>query len=155
MLWKIPLGYGISKSHCPHGYWDFPFFSKSLKYMASTKFNWPGYRSSNSNSPNGSPWKYLKSYTETTFMLLYRSLVTPHLEVSNSAWFPILKQDIDTIEDVQRRATRQLPGFRDLDYEQRLQLLGLPSLPYRRLRGDMIETFKIVNDHYDQEVAPV
>ena len=23
-----------------------------------------GYRSSNSNSPNGSPWKYLKSYTE-------------------------------------------------------------------------------------------
>ena len=92
---------------------------------------------------------------KTTFMLLYRSLVRPHLEVSNSAWFPILKQDIDTIEDVQRRATRQLPGFRDLDYEQRLRLLGLPSLTYRRLRGDMIETFKIINGHYDPEVVPV
>ena len=92
---------------------------------------------------------------KTTFMLLYRSLVRPHLEVSNLAWFPILKQDIDTIEDVQRRATRQLPGFRDLDYEQRLRLLGLPSLTYRRLRGDMIETFKIINGHYDPEVAPV
>ena len=92
---------------------------------------------------------------KTTFMLLYRSLVKPHLEVSNSALFPILKQDLDTIEDVQRRATRQLPGFRDLDYEQRLRLLGLPSLTYRRLRGDMIETFKIINGHYDPEVAPV
>ena len=92
---------------------------------------------------------------KTTFMLLYRSLVRPQLEVPNSAWFPILKQDIDTIEDVQRRATRQLAGFRDLDYEQRLRLLGLPSLTYRRLRGAMIETFKIVKSHYDQEVAPV
>ena len=88
-------------------------------------------------------------------MLLYSSLVRPHLEVSNSAWFPILQQDIDSIEDVQRRATRQHPGFRDLDYEQRLRLLGLPSLTFRRLRRDMIETFKIINGHSDQEVAPV
>ena len=38
MLWKIPLGYKMSRSHSPHGYWDFPVFSISLKYMASTKF---------------------------------------------------------------------------------------------------------------------
>ena len=88
------------------------------------------------------------------FMQLYRSLVRPHLEVSNSAWPPILKQDIETIEDVQKRATRQIPGFKVLEYQQRLKLLGLPTLTYRRLRGDMIETFKIVNGHYDQEVAP-
>ena len=31
---------------------------------------------------------------------------------------------------------------------------GPTNLTYRRLRGDMIETFKIVNGHYDQEVAP-
>ena len=91
---------------------------------------------------------------KTTFMQLYRSLVRPHLEVSNSAWYPILKQDIDTIEDVQKRATRQIPGFKVLDYPQRLKLLGLPTLTFRRLRGDMIETYKIVNGHYDKEVAP-
>ena len=38
------------------------------------------------------------------FMQLYRSLVRPHLEVSNSAWSPILKQDIETIEDVQKKS---------------------------------------------------
>ena len=65
---------------------------------------------------------------KTTFMLLYRCLVRPHLEVSNSAWFPIHKRDIDTIKDEQRRATKQLTGFRDLNYELRLRLLGLPSL---------------------------
>ena len=91
---------------------------------------------------------------KTTFMQLYRSLVRPHLEVCNSAWYPILKQDIDTIEDVQKRATRQIPGFKVLDYPQRLKLLGLPTLTFRRLRGDMIETYKIVNGHYDKEVAP-
>ena len=91
---------------------------------------------------------------KTNFMQLYKSLVRPHLEVSNSVWFPILKQDIDTIKDVQWRATRQLPGFRDLNYEKRLWLLGLPSLTYRRSWGDIIETFKIVNGYYNQEVAP-
>ena len=37
-LWKILLGYGNLKSHSPYGYWNFPVFSISLKYMASTKF---------------------------------------------------------------------------------------------------------------------
>ena len=87
------------------------------------------------------------------FILLYRSLVRPHLEVSYSAWFSILKQDIYSIEEVQRRATRQLLGSRDLDYKTQLQLLGLASLTYRRLRGDIIKTCKIVNCHYHQKVA--
>ena len=45
------------------------------------------------------------------FMQLYRSLVRPHLEVSNSAWYPILKQDIDNIEDVQKELQDK---YRDL-----------------------------------------
>ena len=67
------------------------------------------------------------------FMQLYRSLARPHLEVSNSAWSPILKQDIETIEDVQKRATRQIPGFKVLEYQQRLKLLGLPTLPPNKI----------------------
>ena len=80
-----------------------------------------------------------------SFSLLYKSLVRPHLEVSNSAWVPHLKKDIELIESVQRRATRQLPGFNLFEYEERLQLLGLPTLTFRRIRGDMIETFKILS----------
>jgi hypothetical protein len=36
--------------------------------------------------------------------------------------------------------------MKDLTYEERLRKLKLPSLRYRRLRGDMIETFKIVTE---------
>ena len=39
--------------------------------------------------------------------------------------------------------------MKNLDYEERLRTLKLPSLEYRRIRGDMIEVFKILNKHYD------
>ncbi len=73
------------------------------------------------------------------FVLLYKALVRPHLEFSNSVWSPFLVKHITMIENVQRRATKFLPGFKDLDYPTRLQKLNLPSLAYRRLRGDMIQ----------------
>ena len=37
-----------------------------------------------------------------------------------------------------------LPTQKNLTYEQRLRTLKLPTLRFRRLRGDMIETFKIL-----------
>ena len=36
-------------------------------------------------------------------------------------------------------------GFRNLKYEERLERLNLFSLQYRRMRGDMIETYKIMS----------
>ena len=49
----------------------------------------------------------------------------------------------DEIENVQRRATKQLPGMSNLSYPERLQKLKLPTLAYRRICGDMIELSKI------------
>ena len=38
---------------------------------------------------------------------------------------------------------------------ERLLRLNLYTLKYRRLRGDMIEVFKIVHNVYDNAVAPL
>ena len=38
-----------------------------------------------------------------------------------------------------------VPGLKNLQYEDRLQQLGILNLSARRLRGDFIETFKIMN----------
>ena len=45
---------------------------------------------------------------------------------------------------VQRSATKMVHGLRHLSYEQRLWHLDLTTLRERRIRGDVIETFKIM-----------
>ena len=51
------------------------------------------------------------------------------------------------IEDCQRQFTRIIEGIGLLPYRQRLQRLRLTTLLERRMRGDLIETFKIVNGY--------
>ena len=46
-----------------------------------------------------------------------------------------------------------LPGLRKMPYPERLIKLGLPTLIYRRSRGDMIETYKLLSGKYDSQVA--
>ena len=57
--------------------------------------------------------------------------------------------DIEKIENVQRRATKQVPTLKNMEYNERLKKLKMCTLKYRRMRGDMIEVFKIINGIYD------
>lgn len=88
-----------------------------------------------------------------SLVTLYKALVRPHLEFSQVVWSPYLLMFVDQIESVQRRATRLVPGMEKLNYSERLRKLKLPSLAYRRLRGDLIETFKIKKHIYDPRVT--
>jgi ribonuclease P/MRP protein subunit RPP40 len=74
---------------------------------------------------------------------LYKSLVRLHLEFGIQAWRPYLRKDIDLLEGVQRRATKMIPSLKFKSYEDRLKELELTTLETRRLRGDLIEVFKI------------
>ena len=82
-----------------------------------------------------------------TLPLLYKSLVRPHLEYANIIWGPFNKADQVLVERVQRRATRLIPSLRDLSYENRMRKLKLPSLMYRRKRGDILYMYKLVHGH--------
>ena len=77
------------------------------------------------------------------FIKLYRSLVRPHLEYGQCIWSPYLIHCKKEIEKVQRRATKIVPGMNNLSYEERLTKLKLSSLNYRRMRGDLIQVFKL------------
>ena len=78
-----------------------------------------------------------KHLDENMFLLLYKSLVRPHLEYASSAWNPITKEDIIRIEGVQRQATKLIPNLSTLNYTERMTKLELPSLYFRRLRQDI------------------
>ena len=77
----------------------------------------------------------------------YKAVVRPHLEYCIQAWRPYRKKDIDTLERIQRRATKMIPELRDLSYEECLKECGLTTLETRRLRGDQIEVFKILKGY--------
>ena len=87
------------------------------------------------------------------FLNLYKALVRPHIEYANQVWSPRLKKHRESIENVQRRATKMIPGMKELSYIERLKKLELPTLAYRRLRGDLIEIFKIMTGKYDEVVS--
>ena len=53
-----------------------------------------------------------------------------HLDYASSVWVPYKVKDIEMIENVQRRHTKQLPYLKDLPYEDRLRMLKLPTLVY-------------------------
>ena len=78
---------------------------------------------------------------------LYKTFVRPILESSVSAWSPWERRDIDAMEKIQRRATRMVPAIAGNDYDTRLRMCRLTTLERRRIRGDMIDVFKMLNGH--------
>jgi len=65
----------------------------------------------------------------------------------------IKRGDIAGTEKVQKRATKLAISLKHLPYIERLRQLKLPTLKYRRLRGDMIEVFIIVHNYYDSRAV--
>ena len=77
------------------------------------------------------------------FKQLFTSIIRPHLKYS--------KKLIFMIENVQRRASRQIPGLSHLTYQERLEAMKLATLQHRRYRGDMIEMYELSHDLYNKE----
>ena len=78
---------------------------------------------------------------------LHKTIVRPNLEYCIQAWRPSRKKDIDILEKEQRRATKIIQKLRNISIEMRLKECCLTTLETRRLRGDQIEVFKILNGY--------
>jgi hypothetical protein len=89
-----------------------------------------------------------------SFVLIFKCLIRSQLEYAHTVWSPFKCVNILDVEKVQMRATKMVAGCKSLSYVERLKLLQLPTLRFRRLRGDMIETYKILNGYYDSELVP-
>ena len=69
----------------------------------------------------------------------------PHLEFASSIWNPHLEYDSEKLESVQHKATLTKESHRLL-YEERLKKHGLTDLITKRVRGNFIQTHKLVYD---------
>ena len=89
---------------------------------------------------------------KVTWIKLYKTYVRCHLEYAVQAWSPWTQADKDLLEAVQKRAVRMVSGLQGKEYKDRLEELGLTTLEDRRVRGDMIEVWKIL--HGKEDVLP-
>ncbi len=84
---------------------------------------------------------------------IFKTLVRPKLEYCVQIWNPVARHGnwsiIVELESVQRRFTRMINEIGTLPYSERLLALGLTTLAERRIRGDLIETFKVINGIVD------
>lgn len=83
---------------------------------------------------------------------LYTSIVRPQMEYAAPVWNSDFKHNEKALEKVQHRATKV--GQPKMTYEKRLVALGLTTHKERRLRGDCIETFKIINNLTNTTLKP-
>ena len=79
-----------------------------------------------------------------TLLRAFLVYVRPVLEYASCVWSPYHVEQIKQIESVQKRFTKRLKGFETHDYKSRMSLLGIESLEIRRLKQDLIFTYKIV-----------
>lgn len=81
----------------------------------------------------------------------YKTFILPILEANSQVWSPYLQRDIDNIENVQFYFLRRLmyrlhPGTRrSYLYKDLLYVFNLDFLETRRIRNDIIFTYKMIN----------
>jgi len=73
----------------------------------------------------------LRAFRSRDICLLMRAFlvyVRPVVEYNSIIWSPATVRDIDSLESVQRRFTKRLPGLKNLNYYDRLERLNVPTL---------------------------
>ena len=86
------------------------------------------------------------------YLKLFLTYVRPVLEYASQIWSPILKENINRIENVQRYFTRRLLYNDHLSYSDRLELLKIETLEQRRIKSDLTMFFKVYRKLFELNV---
>ena len=68
------------------------------------------------------------------FKTLFVSIVRPHIEYGKTVWNPKAKKLINSLENVQCRVSKMVPGLGDLSYKGRLRVLKT-NAPIQKIQG--------------------
>ena len=132
------------------------FEEKDLGVVIDTELNFEDHISSKVKKANMIMGLIRRSFSfldRHLFKKLYTTFVRPHLEYAQAVWQPFLRKHVNIIENVQKRATKLVDGLSELPYDERLRCIDLPTLEYRRARGDMIEIYKHFHAYDRQSLA--
>ena len=72
-----------------------------------------------------------------------------NIQFAAPVWNALSKEDLKKLETFQRKVTRYATDLNGLDYAQRLEALKITTIKDRRIRGDLIQYFRIKNGHDD------
>ena len=94
--------------------------------------------------------RIFKTKNPNIYTSAFKTYVRPLIEYNTSVWSPYKKGEKKIIESVQKTFSKKVCQRLNLsfsDYSDRLKLLQLDSLEYRRLEFDLILLYKILNGH--------
>jgi len=77
------------------------------------------------------------------FRRAYITYIRPLLEYASNVWSPHLTMHINSLERVQRHFTKRITELHDLCYQERLTVLNLETLEYRRLSIGLTMYYKV------------
>jgi hypothetical protein len=119
---------------------------KDLGILISNDLSWDNHINkicNNAICASKYVYKCFKYKNLETIRKLYIALIRPKLEYAQVIWSPTAIGTIKQLEKVQRKCTKVGP-LAHLPYSTRLEKLKLTTLEERRIRGDLIQMFKII-----------
>ncbi|KAK4826733.1 hypothetical protein QYF61_010986 [Mycteria americana] len=93
----------------------------------------------------------MASRSREVILLLFSTLLKPHLEYCIQLWGPQCKKDIDLLEQVQRRAIKIIRGLEHLSYQEKLRKLRWFSPKKRKLWGHLVVAFQYLKEAYKKD----
>ena len=125
---------------------------KDLGILFNNRLNFQDHiRAAISKAKSSLAWLLRNTLSRDSYVMktAYKALVRHNVEYCCQVWSPNNRHGnwglILDIESTQRTFTRVIDGMNNLTYKQRLEKLNMTTLLERRMRGDLIETFKILN----------